>query len=390
MPAWIIRRDRLDPEQRGIVDAPIINNMWIAGFAGSGKSVILVHKAIKILENNPSAKVLFVVYTQSLVDLFRTGLATLGQQGIEVKTIYDFMDGGNMYDYILCDEVQDCTDSMIREIKSRARRNVIVAGDKFQSIYDQDVRYKEPTIDPQTLTHSISAQISELTKIYRLTPSIIDAIDRFLPTMKLAINGRPNAEKVDVSVKLCKCSSKREECTYVYDNAERYIRQNERTAVLFPQHKECIEFANYLLDSKGKPQWETVLNQYNKPDFGSLNRHLATNGIKLMYVGNGYGSLKEAENKSIGVLMTYQSSKGLDFEHVYLPFASSNMFITYNDGRSKTIFMVAMSRSSKNLTITYSGQLFQYVTTFRSLCTEITPNAPTTTVSSSKGVDFDF
>ena len=52
MPSWIIRRDRLDPDQRGIVDAPLNNNMWIAVFAGSGKSVILVHKAIKILENN--------------------------------------------------------------------------------------------------------------------------------------------------------------------------------------------------------------------------------------------------------------------------------------------------------------------------------------------------
>lgn len=134
MSSWIIRRDKLDPEQRSIVDAPINNNMWISGFAGSGKSVILVHKAITILERNPDAKVLFVVYTQSLVDLFRTGLATLNQQGIEVKTIYEFMDGNNMYDYILCDEVQDCTESMISAIKSRARRNVIVAGDKFQSI----------------------------------------------------------------------------------------------------------------------------------------------------------------------------------------------------------------------------------------------------------------
>ena len=99
--------------------------------------------------------------------------------------------------------------------------------------------------------------------------------------------------------------------------------------------------------------------------------------------------MKDAETDSIGVLMTYQSAKGLDFEHVYLPFASSNMFITYNDSRSKTIFMVAMSRSSKNLTITYSGQLSQYVSAFRSLCTEISPNSPTTTVSSS-GDDFDF
>ncbi len=390
MASWIIRRDRLDPDQKRIVDAPISSNMWIAGFAGSGKSVILVHKAISILNSNPSAKVVFVVYTQSLVDLFRTGLATLGHQGIDVKTIYEFMDGGNMYDYIFCDEVQDCTGSMIREIQSRAKRNVIVAGDKFQSIFEQDVRYKEPTIDPQSvLPRALSVRTEELTKIYRLTPSIIDAIDRFLPSMKLAINGRPNAEKVDVSIKLCKCDSRRAESLYTYENAERYIRQSERTAVLFPQHKDCIEFANYLLDSKGKPQWETELNRYNKPDFGALNRHLAANCIKLMYIGNGYGSLKDAETDSIGVLMTYQSAKGLDFEHVYLPFASSNMFITYNDSRSKTIFMVAMSRSSKNLTITYSGQLSQYVSAFRSLCTEISPNSPTTTVSSS-GDDFDF
>ena len=278
---------------------------------------------------------------------------------------------------------------MIREIRSRTRRNVIVAGDKFQSIYEQDVRYREPTIDTQTLTRSLSAQISELTKIYRLTPSIIDAIDRFFPEMRLNINGRPNAEKVDVSIKLCKCNDKMEESTYVYDNAERYIRQNERTAILFPKHKDCIDFVNYLLDNKGKPQWKIELNRYNKPDFGSLNSHLEANGIKLMYVGSGYGSLKEAENKSIGVLMTYQSSKGLDFEQVYLPFANSNMFITYNDKRSKTIFMVAMSRSSRNLTITYSGQLFQYIIPFRSLCTEINPNAPTT-ISSSQGGDFDF
>lgn len=108
-----------------------------------------------------------------------------------------------------------------------------------------------------------------------------------------------------------------------------------------------------------------------------------------MYVGNGYGSLKESEDKSIGVIMTYQSSKGLDFEHVYLPFANNDMFITYNEQRSKTIFMVAMSRSSRNLTISYSDQIFQYVVSFKSLCTEISPNEPTTNVSTS-GEDFDF
>ena len=91
MPSWIIRRDRLDPDQKRVVDAQITNNIWISGFAGSGKSVILVHKAINILEREPKARIVFVVYTQSLVDLFRTGLSTLRYSDIEVKTIYEFM-----------------------------------------------------------------------------------------------------------------------------------------------------------------------------------------------------------------------------------------------------------------------------------------------------------
>jgi superfamily I DNA/RNA helicase len=106
-----------------------------------------------------------------------------------------------------------------------------------------------------------------------------------------------------------------------------------------------------------------------------------------MYIGNGYGSLKEAETRGLGVQMTYQSSKGLDFENVYLPFLNQDLFITYNDARSRTIFMVAMSRSSKNLTMTYSGNLFHYVRNFKHQCIEIDANAP---VNSDPSTDFDF
>ena len=386
MSSWIIRRDRLDPDQKRIVDAPI-NNMWISGFAGSGKSVILVHKALSVLEANPSAKIVFVVYTQSLVDLFKAGLRTLGYDDVEVRTIYAFMSENEDYDYIFCDEVQDFTLPMISEIRRRTRRNVIVAGDKFQSIYDHDARFQDSTIDPQRiLPQYLSVKTEELTKIYRLTPSIIDAVNCFLPAMGLAVNSRCCADKIDVSIKLCTCNSRSEEAVYTYNNAERYIRQNNRTAALFSRHNHCIEFANFVLKSKGKPQWNIALNQYGKPDFKLLNEHLADNGIKLMYVGNGYGSLKEAEDKSIGVMMTYHSSKGLDFENVYLPFVDNGLFAGNNDGRNRTVFMVAMSRCSRNLTITYSGQLCQYVSAFQNLCTIITPSSQQQVPQD----DFDF
>ncbi|MBR3450809.1 MAG: hypothetical protein IKH24_08225 [Bacteroidales bacterium] len=389
MATWIIRYDKLDTDQKNFVNTPITGNTWIAGFAGSGKSVLLVNKAVDLLNKQPGLRIVFVVYTQSLVDLFKTGLAQLGMPNISVVTVYDFLSGSSTYDYVLCDEVQDLSASMVQAIRSRCSRYAIVAGDKFQSIFEKDVKYGQPTVDPVALRNLLNANVTELTKIYRLTPSIIDAVDKFLPTMHLAINGRPNAEKRDVSIKLCKCMNKREESSYVYNSAERYIKQRERTAILFPQHKDCIEFVNNVLDSKGKPQWVVTTNSYGRPNYRSMNDHLAANGIKLMYIGNGYGSLKEAEDRGIGVLMTYFSAKGLDFENVYMPYVSRDMFITYDEQRCKTVFMVAMTRSSNNLTISYCGMPHQYVERFRAACTQITPESQSAPVSSG-GVDFNF
>lgn len=397
MASWIIRREKLSQEQVDIVDADLSSkhNMWISGFAGSGKSVILVHKAIELLREKPSANIVILVYTQSLVDLFKTGLQTLGHQEIEVKTIYDFMQGNKMYDYIFCDEIQDFTQSMIDEIKHRTNCNIIVAGDKFQSIYEKDVRYHEATIDPQSLSRSLpSLETKTLTMIYRLTRSIIEAINCFFPSMRMVADGKSNAEKVDVNIKLCKCDNRQKEANYAYKDAVRYISRNQRTALLFPSYKECIDFVNTILGLNGKPQWKPVLNKYKRPDFGSLNNHLAEYDIKLMYVGNGYGSLKVAEDKSLGVLMMYQSSKGLDFENVYLPFLNEDLFITYDAEREKTIFMVAMSRSSRNLTITYSGNLYHHVAAFKQLCTEIQPEEDKQLGKTGKIIDpkeqFDF
>jgi superfamily I DNA/RNA helicase len=51
-------------------------------------------------------------------------------------------------------------------------------------------------------------------------------------------------------------------------------------------------------------------------------------------------------NKDI-IVMTYHSSKGLDFDNVFLPFLNNSLFISpYNE---ETLFMVAITRSKKNL-----------------------------------------
>ena len=47
--AWIIEENKLDAQQRDFLDNVDINrkNVWIKGFAGSGKSILLAYTAKK-------------------------------------------------------------------------------------------------------------------------------------------------------------------------------------------------------------------------------------------------------------------------------------------------------------------------------------------------------
>ena len=50
--AWIIEENKLDTQQRDFLDNVDINrkNVWIKGFAGSGKSILLAKKSV---QNHP-------------------------------------------------------------------------------------------------------------------------------------------------------------------------------------------------------------------------------------------------------------------------------------------------------------------------------------------------
>lgn len=53
--------------------------------------------------------------------------------------------------------------------------------------------------------------------------------------------------------------------------------------------------------------------------------------------------------------MTYHSSKGLDFNYVYLPMANKNMYIHEN---VNALLLVALSRSKGGLSISFTNQLY--------------------------------
>lgn len=367
----MIREDQLDPDQREFVnvESKKSGNIWVKGFAGSGKSVLLIHSLKNIIQKEPNAKVVVVVYTHSLIDMFKTGMQELNlSSSIPVMTYIEFVDKNNeTFDYIFCDEVQDLPAKVLYAMNNRARK-VIVAGDSNQSIYDTDPRWKEPVVNPNQVGEIINARAFSLNMIHRLTRSIISAVQKILPSMNIW-GAKRDLTKQDVNIRLCEASSEQEEVKYIYQEALKGANVGDTSVVLLPTTNSITKFANLVLSANGKSQWSEKKNNWGKPVYGDLNRHFRSNGIKLQFIGSGYGALKDAEQNKEAILMTYHSSKGLDFDNVFLPFLNTHFYLHPNN--AETLFMVAMTRSRKNLYLTYFGYTHDLVDKFKSECTEI-------------------
>ena len=369
--------NRLDPQQQAFLDkisafvdqsSTSFRNQWIQGFAGSGKSVLLAYAAKTILTKKPNSKILVVVFTRSLVEMFNADFKELGiSSKVTIDTYYGFMNGGAHYDYILCDEVQDLIPRVVREMNARGT-NIIVAGDSNQSIYESDPKWREATVTPSEIGRLINGDPYELGIIHRLSRSIIDAVQRFLPRMNI-FSSKRDMTKEDTQIRLCEAISESKEVKYIMEQATKAVNVGYSTAILIPTAPKIIKFVNQALREEGKPEWTETKNSYGRVDYGSMNSHLRRHGIKMQYVGNGYGSFDENDHRI--VIMTFHSAKGLDFENVFIPYANASMYISPNDSLAKTLFMVAMTRSRRNLYISYSGYPSDYLEAFKSNCSQI-------------------
>ncbi|MBE7688368.1 hypothetical protein F6A46_08990 [Tenacibaculum finnmarkense genomovar ulcerans] len=375
--AWMITYEKLKDEQRDFVDTEIEKkgNVWLKGFAGSGKSVLLIHGIRAKLKNNPNANICIVVYTYSLIDMFKTGMAELKMPSIPIMTYYQFKKGNQNYDYIFCDEVQDLPVDVLAEMKQRSKY-LYVAGDSNQSIYQN-------TVTPSEIGNIIEGRPFELTRIYRLTRSIMNAVSNLLPNMNI-FGARRDMTKIDVGVRLVKASDENEEVKYIWEQGSEATSEGYTAVVLLPTHDEILNFTDKLLENNGKKEWILQKNNWGKPNYNSLNNHFRKEGLKVEYIGNGNGSFQNAERKNNLIIMTYHSAKGMDFDNVFLPFLSEGLYISRDD--EKTLFMVALTRSKKNLYLTYSGYLHHLVETFETTCQRIDLNAS----NNNADIDFDF
>ncbi len=382
--SWMIESDKLDVDQKHFIFEEVTtgNNIWINGFAGSGKSILLVHAIIEKLKKDENASICIVVFTHSLIEMFELGMNELGIDGnIKPMTYYEFQKNNTSYDYIFCDEVQDLPKSILKDMKERSKQ-LILAGDSNQSIYDINPKTNEPTVTPTEIVDITNSNEYILSTIYRLTKSIINVVSLLLPKIDI-FSAKTDRTKQDITVKLCNGENLEMEVEYIIKEAEELTSIDESLVIILPKHDDIINFINIVLDIKKIAKWNVTKDNFNKYRYDLLNKYLKENNVNIEYIGNKYGDLsKSLELKKI-IFMTYHSSKGLDFDNVFLPFMSIHSNI-----RNEILFMVGMTRSKKNLYLTYSGTMHEYIKKIDKECTKIDIND--TLNKKDKEIDIGF
>lgn len=378
---------KLDNQQRDFVDNHrYTSNTWISGFPGSGKSVLLAHSIKSIRALNPDAKIALVVFTHALIAMFRQGLREVDVKNVDVMTMYDFHRRGGHYDYILADEIQDFPPTIVREMHSRSN-HVVAAGDANQSIYDSDPQLHEAPVTPSQTTSLLAATQFELTTIHRLTRSLMSSVARLVSSMNTLFSAKNDATKKDVTIRVGQAGTEDEEVEKVKAEATSFLNAGQSVGILLASHVDVIRFCNKALKQKGSPEWDTEKNRYEKPDYDSLNSHMAECGLPLHYVGNRYGSF---DNGGKIFVMTYFSSKGIDFDSVFLPFCNSSMKASRNSEIDRTVFMVAVTRSKENLFVSYTGSPHRYLDCFSDNKSEWNIGGPKSTTDFGSGFAFSF
>jgi superfamily I DNA/RNA helicase len=361
---WMVPEERLGSDQNEVIEeiSKIGNQtIWIKGHAGSGKSVVLIQSIKDYLAIYPNAKICVVVFTRALVNLISEGLKQVPRlQGVNVpvETIYSLypkiMNGQVLpYDAIFCDEVQDLPITFISSMRN-ACKHFVIAGDAAQSIYTAVPQFISPSATVDQIKTDIKPIEKELNTIYRLSKNIVAMLRNVFPEL---LDDLIHINKENTQIRLFKSTDLQREIAFAWKDAKitKEKRPEDSVSILISEREKIADFVNEVLALNEKPIWKRELDNTGALNFGSMNRHLETHNIPLMYLGNRHGSLSLASEQNKVIIMTYHSSKGLDFNYVYLPMVNQSMYIHEN---INALLLVALSRSKGGLTISYSHELY--------------------------------
>jgi len=343
---WMVPFSQLGEDQRRVLNSctsASSSNHWIKGFAGSGKTVLLVHLLDRLEEEHPGSSVCIVVYTHALKDLVKTGIDSK-RSDIPVLTYHAFLEDPDHYDFILMDEVQDLASEVVKDVSNYAD-TLIVAGDHDQSIYLN-------SLSESALRGAIRPKTHQLRIVYRLSRNLVNLAKAILPGSK--IESATLSKTANVKIVEARADSYEEEFSWLYETAIEFAHPESPSAILFTTRKAVLHFLHSVFEKNGSEVDGWPKGDYGKIDYDEVNGMLTKLGVPFRYLGSSFGDLYESDDDVIVYLMTYHSAKGLDFQTVFLPNLNHNtVFWRNNEDLNRRIFFVGATRSRRNLFLSY-------------------------------------
>ena len=312
-----VDEESMDDDQLDLIEYTNDKSMLVAGCAGSGKSVIAMHKAEQLYSKGKD--VILIAYTKSL-----NGFMRVGKPDASFRFYYHYQwKKMNMptADYIIVDEIQDFTREEIQEFVDAAKKCFLFFGDTAQSIYRQ--------YGKQTMT---IAQIAEMTGLNTLQLFNNYRLPR--PVAKIT----QNYVGVDVP----------EYKDKVYQNKESELPRFIHT--ITPED----EFNSVIQIITSHPEMSIGILYHSNEAVLQMNKQLLDRGIQCEFKYNDTdGEKRNISNLNFNTLlpkiMTYHSAKGLQFDIVVIP-----QYNGANDAESKKALYVAMTRTMHKLYVLYA------------------------------------
>lgn len=326
--SFALSKSELDAYQVFVLDKRIDRTLIVTGCAGSGKSVLAIHKAKELKDQGKSF--LFVVFTQALGSYMKAGVDQLGLDMSSFSTygkcfspdkdasgnIVSWHWGKGHYDFIIVDEAQDFSMAAIDELRKHCNY-LYLFGDSAQSIYPSFIFDHNPTLKMRDLERRLGERMDDLILNHRL-PESIAKVAQYL-----------NSEDDRLVAR----------CLKKGGNKPKFLKLPDFES----QCKRTIE----IIDNLGLQ--DVGILCYHKRDVEEIGNIFSRQGKNLDVYLNDKASIRfDSGNPKA---MTFKSSKGLQFQTVFMLGCNHGI-----DSYVKETY-VAMTRSYENLYILYSDDM---------------------------------
>ncbi len=369
---WFIPENMLNSSTRYVIEDFNISkgNVCISGYLNSGKTLSLMYISRKITRLTKGVSILILAFRNIDADKFRITSRELGLN-LNILTYWQFHKNPTCYDYILCDDIQLISQTILLEIKKKANHVVVTINPNLR-LFENDPLTNTPSLTIEVVRETLQPKEYELHDIHMsFGGSIIELARQLLNNNDLS-TPYINMTSMRQNVRICEATCKEEELQYISKNTARCLNCGYSVAILLPTNRDILALIQALIKGDGKEPWIEVLNNWGKIDYNNLNRYLTSIGLNIQCLGSNYGQLSDINSKIN--IMTYHSSMGFEFDYVYLPYVNSDLFISSNSEIDKNVFILAMTRANQHLCISYSGTMHPYLERIKDRCLRIEIN----------------